>query len=534
MAVTSTLSRPREEGTTTEPRTGPGPGSTAQWWTAWWPSIAICAPFAAFVWLVVQREPWMWDYGQHASVIDRLQQSLTHPGNPLLDLPNGSSPYYTPYTVAAACVGRMLGLTAFGTLKLCALFNMLLLFSGVCRVTAMSSTSRWAPPTAVLFALFLWGPHSFSGAGYHCALGVALTVGFPSYFALGAALHLWVAVARWAHRPRPVPLLLISLAAAVTLISHTIAGTGALLGCAAFLARPFTRLTGAQRLQLASAVALFAASVISWPYYNVLTLAGSGQLDALHVRAYDDLLGVYGFGVLGIVAILVRARRDVLDPFALLACMALAAVTYGWFSGHYTLSRMFVFAMLSLQLALAIEWVTWLRRRNGIKRLLAGATASACAVGIWAQSSPVVWLVPTPLKTAAERALPPALQLWPHLDWAAAYMRRGDVVAATAKPLSHLIPAYGVSLISPAWPDPALSNRESAARAQAQRALFSPRTTPPLRQEILARYQVRWILASPDQAALFARAGGVTEVRRGPQGTVLFRARPGAVDQSVR
>jgi hypothetical protein len=474
---------------------------------------------------VVQREPWIWDYGQHASVIDRLQHSLTHPGNPLLDLPNGSSPYYTPYTVVAARVGRALGLTAFGTLKLCALFNMLLLFSGVCRVTALFSGSRWAPPAAVLFALFLWGPHSFSGAGYHCALGVALTVGFPSYFALGMALHLWVAVGRWARRPRPIPLLLMSLAAAVTLISHTIAGVGALLGCAAFLARPFMRLTAAQYLQLAAALALLTTVTISWPYYNVLTLAGSHQLDAVHARAYDDLLGVYGFGALGIVAIVVRARRDLLDPLTLLAGIALAVVTYGWFSGTYTLSRMFVFAMLALQLALAIETVAWWRG-TGVKRLLAGSTATACAVGVWAQSSPVVWLVPAPLKAAAVRALPPALQLWPHLDWAAAYMRRGDVVAATAKPLNHLIPAYGMSLISPAWPDPALDSHVSESRARAQQSLFSPHTSPLVRQQILARHQVRWILASPDQADLFrriARTGGVAEVRRGPQGTVLFR-----------
>ncbi|MFE2992494.1 hypothetical protein [Streptomyces sp. NPDC059262] len=518
MAVTSTLSSPHDE-KTVDARTG---STVARWWRAWWPSVATCVPLIAFVWMVVQREPWIWDYGQHAAVIDRLQHSLTHPGNPLVDLPNGSSPYYTPYTVMAACMGRMLDLAAFGTLKLCAMFNMLLLFSGVCRVTGIFSANRWAPPVAVLFALFLWGPHGFLWAGYHSGLSVTVNVAFPSYFALGMALHLWAAAAQWAHRPRPVPLLVMSLATAATLISHTIVGVGTLLGCAAFLARPILRLSVAQRIQLVVVAVVFTAAVIAWPYYNVLTLAGSHQLDAMHAHAYKDLLGVYGFGALGIVAILARARRDFLDPLVLLAGMALVVVTYGWFSGSYTLSRMFIFAMLALQMALAIEFVTWWRRAVA-KRLLAVVTVAACVVGIWAQSSPVVWLVPEPGKATAERMLPSALPLWPHLGWAASYMHRGDVVAASAKPLNHLIPAYGMSLISPAWPDPALDRQEAAARAQAQRALFSPHTPSARRQKILARYRVRWILASPGQAPLFSQVRGVTEVRRGPLGTILFQ-----------
>ncbi|MFI6876190.1 hypothetical protein ACIBL6_22445 [Streptomyces sp. NPDC050400] len=66
---------------------------------------------------------------------------------------------------------------------------------------------------------------------------------FPSYFALGMALHLWAAAARSA--------------------------------------------------------ALFVVLVVLWPYYDVLTLVGSHQLDAVHARAYEDIWCTYGFGALG-------------------------------------------------------------------------------------------------------------------------------------------------------------------------------------------------------------------------------------------
>ncbi|MCQ4210557.1 hypothetical protein [Streptomyces longispororuber] len=128
---------------------------------------------------------------------------------------------------------------------------------------------------------------------------------------------------------------------------------------------------------------------------------------------------------------------------------------------------------------------------------------------------------------AARRLLPQPYELWPHPDWAAVHMKRGDVVAATAKPLNHLIPAYGMSLVSPAWPDPALAGREAAARWSALRTVFAPTAAPRSRLQALARYDVRWILATPAQAKTFDRLPGVGEVEHGPQGTVLFRVETG-------
>ncbi|MET9497885.1 hypothetical protein [Streptomyces sp. NPDC006552] len=492
------------------------------WWTTWWPSLVLALPFLAYVWRVVEVEPWFWDYGQHAAVIDRLQHSLTHPGNPLLDLPEGSSPYYTPFTVAAAAAGRMLGLTAFGTLKACAVCNLALLLSGVCRLTRVCSPSRWAPPTAMLFTLFLWGPVGFLWAGFHNAFSLALNAGFPSCFALAAALHLWVAAAHWARAPRPRLLLVMVPVAAVTVISHTIAGVGAALGCLAFLARPLLRMPNTQRLQLLAAAALCTAMVVAWPYYNVLTLVGSHQLDRVHVRAYEDIWGVYGFGALGLVAIAGRLRRDALDPPALLAGASLSLVGYGYWSGSYTLSRMFVFAMIALQVALAVELVTWWRG-PARARSAAVVCAAACAVGVWAQSSPLVWLAPPAERALAQRVLPRPYARWPHLDWAASHMSRGDVVAATAKPLNHLIPAYGMSLVSPAWPDPALSPKEAAARYRALRTVFTPGVLPQVRHRALARYEVRWILAAREQKPLFRGVAGIVAVADGPGGAVLYK-----------
>ncbi|MFI7386297.1 hypothetical protein [Streptomyces sp. NPDC049813] len=520
MAVGSTMRPGRHE---VLPRNRPPhpPGATRSRWSVWWPSLAVALPLLAYVVLIGQVEPWIWDYGQHAAVIDRLQHARAHPGNPLLDIPDGSSPYYTPFTVAAALAGRALGLTAFGTIKMCAVVNGAMLLSGVCRLTRLLSPSRWAPPVALLFTLFLWGPVGFLWAGFHNAFSLALNAGFPSCFALAMALHLWVGAARWARVPRPWLLLLMTPAAAVTLISHTIAGVGAALGCLAFLARPLLRLTAGQRLQLVAAGLVCTAMVVAWPYYNVLTLVGSDQLDHLHARVYKNVWGVYGFGALGLVALAGRLRRDALDPLAALAGAALLLVVHGYCTGAYTLSRMSVFAMIALQVALAVESVTWWRG-TARTRLVVVVAVAACAVGMWAQSSPLVWLVPRGQRAVAERVLPEPYARWAHLDWAASRMRRGDVVAATAKPLNHLIPAYGMSLVSPAWPDPTLSTAEAAARYRALRTVFTPGAAPAARRQALARYEVRWILATREQTPLFSRMPGVVKAGEGPGGAALY------------
>lgn len=273
------------------------------------------------------------------------------------------------------------------------------------------------------------------------------------------------------------------------------------------------------RWGLTAAVAVGAAA--AWPYFDVFALAGDGTLDAVHRTLYEQPLRWYALAAAGLPALVWRARTaprpgdgvragdvpaaydegrargrgrarwSVRDPLLLMFAAYCVIAAYGWASGHYTYGRVFALLLVPPQFALAVE-LAELPRWTRLRAVLTPLTAVALCCGLVAQIGAVV----------PRRVLPVALDhplRFHDYRWAADRMRTGDVVLTDSYQATHVLPAYGVRLVAPTWPDPSVPAAERDRRFADLVAYLRTGTPGAARTAIARRYHVRWLLLTQDE-----------------------------------
>ncbi|GDY74597.1 hypothetical protein SAV31267_040820 [Streptomyces avermitilis] len=341
--------------------------------TSLWAAVPL---LVVLLLLVIVRLPWNGDLGMHAATVERLRHHLLDPGNPLVDA-DTPSPYYSPWTVLLGCVAKVTGLSVFVVLRLGAVVGLGLLVTGIWRYARTLSGHRFAPPLAVLCVLFLWGTQLFNWSGFLGLNSLALTVAYPSVFALGLAFHFWALLTR-ALKASPDAgwevYLGLGLLWAVILLSHQFTGVVASLGALATVIG--ARVGRHVWLRLGAAAAVGVLLLVVWPYYDFFALFRVGGLEDIHRALYRDLLARYGLALVGVVALGVRARRDPRDPLVVFFLLGAAVFALGGLTGHYSWGRVLPAALIPAQVAAAVE--------------VAGASRGAVrAAGRWC--SPALW-----------------------------------------------------------------------------------------------------------------------------------------------
>ncbi|MFF4542645.1 hypothetical protein ACFY1J_00110 [Streptomyces sp. NPDC001406] len=465
--------------------------------------------------LVIVRLPWAGDLGMHAATVERLRHSLLHPGNPLVDA-DTPSPYYSPWMLVLGGIARITGLSVFVVLRIGAVAGLTLLVSGVWRYVRTLSAHRAAPALALLCLLFLWGPVLFNWSGFLGLNSLALTVSYPSVFALGLSFHLWAWLtgalrtgAGWAAW------LGLGVLWAVILLVHQFSGVVASLGALATVA---AARSGRQALlRLGAGVALGLVVLWAWPYYAFFSLFSAGaDLEAIHRSLYRQLPGRFGLVLLGVAALVLRWRRDRRDPLVIFFVLGAAVFVLGGVSGHYAWGRALPAALIPAQLAAALEVLPVPGRTRAVRTGWAGVLAAALAVGAWTQVGTVGYVVPKsalPGVVAAEYRAP-----WAGYRWITPWVKYGDVVMARTFP-ARQIPAYGPYTVAPGYPDVFLP--DEGRRTAAVRRYFAAGTPQSQRQQIAREYGVRWVVDTGNAL----RDAGLRAVAQGPGGQVLYAVR---------
>ncbi|MEU6391376.1 hypothetical protein [Streptomyces sp. NPDC046939] len=470
---------------------------------------------------VVVRLPWAGDLGVHAATVERLRHDLLDPGDPLVaaDTP---SPYYTPWTLLLGCAAKVTGLGVFVVLRGAALVSLAVLVAGVWSFTGTflaGAAGRWrraAASALVLLSLtLLWGTTLFDWSGFLGLDSLALTVSYPSTFALGAAFWLWALLRRasaWAH------FLAAGALWAVILLSHQFTGVVASLGAAAMVlgARPWPRRPAWTRLAAGLALGLLLLAL--WPYYPFFDLFGVGGLEEIHRSLYRDLLGRFWLAALvGGAALALRWWRDRRDPLVLFCLFGAVVFAAGGLSGHWSWGRVLPAVLIPAQVAAALE--VFGAPRRAVRAGFGWAVAGALLAGAWTQCGVLGYVLP-------RSALPSAVaakywEPWRGYHWITPWVKYGDVVLAKKWP-ARQIPAYGPYTLAPGYPDFFLPDEEE--RLAAVRAYFAADTSAGRRAQVLRRYEVRWVVAYPGEVPRSARgAQGLERVAVGPRGQSLYR-----------
>ncbi|MFD9907459.1 hypothetical protein [Streptomyces sp. NPDC059063] len=489
------------------PTRGAREPSTAALWAV---AVAVLALLLA----VIVRLPWRGDLGIHAATVERLRHDLVHPGDPLVreDTP---SPYYSPWTVLLGALAKVTGAGTFGVLRLAAVVGLAVLVTGVWRFVRALTDRRAAPPLALLCLVLLWGPSLFEWSGFLGLGSLALTVAYPSTFALGLAFHLWAWLRRslrdgagWGRFAG------LGLLWATVLLTHQFSGVVASLGALALVlsARPSRPVLA----RLGAGLALGLLLLALWPYYSFFGLFGAGGgLEEIHRSLYRDVAGRFGLVLVGVAALALRFRRDRRDPLVLFFALGAVVFAAGGLTGHYAWGRVLPAALIPAQLAAAVEAAAAVRAPA--RRALAAALALALAVGAWTQSGTLGYVLPRgalPSAVAAKCREP-----WPGYRWLTPWVRYGDVVMAKTFP-ARQIPAYGPYTVAPGYPDFFLP--DEGARQEAVRRYFADGTSRAERLAVLRRYGVRWVVARPGDGGLGEGDPALRRVAEGARGEVLY------------
>ncbi|MED7824690.1 hypothetical protein VXC91_22525 [Streptomyces chiangmaiensis] len=463
---------------------------------------------------VIVRLPWDGDLGMHAATVQRLRHRLLDPGNPLVDA-NTPSPYYSPWTVFLGVVARLTGLSVWVVLRIGALIGLALLVTGLWRYVRTLSDRRLAPPLAFLCVVFLWGTKVFNWSGFLGLNSLALTVAYPSVFALGLAFHFWALLTRGLKGEPAGWAVFLGLGAlwAVILLSHQFTGVVATLGALATVVG--ARAGGRALPRLGAGMLLGVVLLAVWPYYNFFALFRVGGLEAIHRSLYQHLFVRFCLVLVGVAALVVRVRRDRRDPLALFLLLGVVVFAVGALSGHYSWGRVLPAVLIPAQIAAAVEVAG--AARGALRNAAAGVLAPALAVGAWTQAQTVGYVVgrgALPGAVAAKYRVP-----WSGYHWITPWVRYGDVVMAKTYP-ARQIPAYGAYTVAPGYPDFFLP--DDGRREAAVETYFGAGASRSARLRMLRSYGVRWVVQRPSDGGLPPGDRVLRRVAVGARGDVLY------------
>ncbi|MEU8027307.1 hypothetical protein AB0C13_01540 [Streptomyces sp. NPDC049099] len=471
---------------------------------------AAAALVVVLLLLVIVRLPWAGDLGMHAATVQRLRHSLLHPGNPLVDA-DTPSPYYSPWMLVLGVIAKVTGLSVFVVLRIAALAGLALLVTGVWRYVRTLSPHRAAPALALLSLVFLWGPLLFNWSGFLGLNSLALTVSYPSVFALGLTFRFWAWLTRATREEATWGRWLgLGVLWALILLCHQFTGVVASLGALATViaARPARPVLP----RLAASSALGMLLLWLWPYYDFFSLFSAGaDLEAIHRPLYEHLAARFGLVLLGVAALVLRVRRDRWDPLALFFVLGALVFAAGGLTGHYSWGRALPAALIPAQLAAALEAVA--PGRRAVRAGWACVLGAALAVGAWTQAGTLGYVTgksALPSVVAAKYHTP-----WVGYHWITPWVKYGDVVMARRSP-ARQIPAYGPYTVAPGYPDVFL--RDAARREAAVERYFAAGTSASDRAGILREYDVKWVVGPEGMTGR-----GLRKVTVGPEGQVLYR-----------
>ncbi|QFQ97846.1 hypothetical protein F9278_18255 [Streptomyces phaeolivaceus] len=509
------------------------------------PYLVVGGLFWLMMTLAYWRVPLCCDAGLYAAAVERLRPDLLDPAHPTVDLPGAGSPVYTPYAVAQGVLARLTGLGGWSLLKLAGPVNLLVLLTGIGRLVRLLTPRPWAPVLALPLVTLLWGTGRAPWSGGPGLMPMTTDLGHPSTLAVALTFWAWAwtgARARggglsgrrvryvgpgglgsvWAYAGLGMPYGLI-------LAVHPVTGVGAAAGALAAVtaSQRGWRWPLAGRWALTGAVALLIA--VSWPYYDVLSSAAGGTgPEEVRPHRYADLAGHLWPALLGLPALpalWARGRGSARDPLVPMFVAECLVVVYGRVGGHPAYDRIAGLAAVLALVALAVE-LTTPRPWRWARRLLGGAAvAGACAGLLTVQAGAVVPAALDPV--GFER--PPR---WPSYAWAARHLRAGDVVIADGYVAGRTIAGYGVNLVAPARPDPAVEEAERARRLADVRAYLDPASTRERRGIVARRYGVGWLLLTrrrevPEEAVVvdWGRETGEVLARIAPRQGVSAKSR---------
>lgn len=423
----------------------------------------------------------------------------------MVDEPGLGNPYFSPFMVAWALLMEATGLDVFVILRMCAIVNLAIFFGGFGRFIRTLSPNRWASVASLAAIFFLWGTGFFYWSGFISFPSLIASMAYPSTFAVGMGFWLWT----WLHklvndqdsmRQTIIRTSAIIICGGSVLLSHQFTALGICIYAGFYLISRRNRIRRLTVLLLLVIVFAVTCFVLVWPWYSLFgSVGGADGFNDVHEALYEDIVKRYALLLIAIPALLVRFRRNSLDPVVLTVVTCLALFVYGGITGNYFLARIFPPVALFSQIAVGIAVVEWLSRKGAmLPKLYARIACIGILSGVLFQSGFINLISPGVYPQTLDARFGSRMSKG-NYEWLTEYVPRGDSVMTANWDARAMAPAYGIFTVMPAWPDPFLGDREDERR-QDTRDFFKPGTSLERRRHLMDEYDAKWVIVVQDEA----------------------------------
>jgi hypothetical protein len=472
--------------------------------------------FVAMVGYTINEEWESPDFWVHLAAVQEFADRPVDPGNPIV-VGSDPDPYLSPYTWVLGVITRVTDADAVRVLAVAGLGNLVLLLAGLYRLVT-TLTSRWlAPPLALIFTLFAWGirPWHWSGFLHLDAMGVVLPL--ASTFATALAFLGLSAAVRWLRTGASTELAIVVTTIPLIATSHPFTaiwtaalGLGLVVGSA----------DGTKRRCVLALVAAVGAGALAlaWPFYPLAELPGtSSTFDASNAPMFAKVIERSFLALPGVFALWLRLRTNRRDPLVLAFAASAAIYGLGWALDRPTLGRVLPGIVLILHVALAdlvasvLEEPSQRRRRS----TAIAAVSVGVAVGAVGVASGLVRTVPRGLLPSVVTDRVTIESLVEDYRPINGGISSDDVLVAS-RPLALGSAAMGGKTIAPTAPAPFVD--DLAERRLATATILDPGTSGAERNRVLQRYDVDWLVLTPDDADRLRRAGAFSDGSLVPEG----------------
>jgi alpha-1,6-mannosyltransferase len=304
---------------------------------------------------------WTGDFWEHAAVVRELASNPFSPKHPQLitDVPHA---YFSPYSLGVAFIARVMNLHPVHALSLTGIMNFVLII--IClRWFIMIFFEKQGEAISfysLLFILVLWGkdPWIFSAFVHIYALGFVLP--YPSTIAMALTFLSFSIYALYLKSSRLIYFLLLPPLMTTVLLTHPPTALFMYLFLFSLSLGYLKKFSYRNFLLLTCALLLSFLGAKGWPYYNFINLI-SEQSPDFHYSStilYDRLLVRTFPLLLGVPIVVLRLRRNILDPLALTFTGLIVVYLYGYMSNNWGYGRHISHIAIILQITLATSFVT--------------------------------------------------------------------------------------------------------------------------------------------------------------------------------
>lgn len=481
----------------------------------------------SFVFQLVTYSPYA-DYWEHTALFTEWLRNFSNPMNPHVLNPD-LSPRYMPWFLVLTWLGTVFGFDAITLMGISAVVSYALIVLGMQLFFREYFDDPWAPTVGFLVMFFAWGV-SWNWSNLYQLRSFFYVAGYPSSFVFGLSLISFWLTLRVAHGQMAMLAGCISLLvlSALMFLCHPLTGVLGIFGCG-LLVITESQISLQRRAWMC--MALFLGSVLAelWPYFSVweVVLGRSGGVEArwatgsegfhpwerfrsdvwMHIFYQPKyLVSMLGLGWLCVGAwfYLLYKRRD---AFILLGGLAMMVPYFAHLfvsvplAHRFLLFGIFFFHMAGIQIVLDMLQA-WLAAREQNAVSPRQQTIMSTLAAVFAFS--IIFNVALLAADFTGKHLTPGLTVVDKF----AKIPDGNTVVELYERLTLQVGPEDVVMAVPdvAWPLPTVRGKAVSAyhenpllldqfdRARIVSEFFTDGTTVARREEILAEYQVKFVL----------------------------------------